>query len=96
MDQLRLTVPLQAQAGDAVAFFVGRNGSSDGIDAFVAAILNAGFGTGGEAAEVDVLQRIFQVHYLHPPNARLATTASTSHACLLHRTTSVTAQLYCL
>ena len=53
-----------------MAFFVGKNGSSDGIDAFVTAVLNAGFGTGGEAAEVDVLQRIFQVRFLHPPAAQ--------------------------
>lgn len=53
-----------------MAFFVGRNGSSDGIDAFVTAVLNAGFGTGGEAAEVDVLQRIFQVRFLHTPAAQ--------------------------
>ena len=50
-----------AQAGEPVAFFVGKNGSSDGIDAFVTSVLNAGFGSGGEAAEIEVLQRIFQV-----------------------------------
>ena len=36
-----------------------RNGSSDGIDAFVTAVLNTGFGSGEEAAQVEVLQRIF-------------------------------------
>ena len=40
---------------------MGKNGSSDGIDTFVASVLNAGFGSGGEAAEIDVSQRIFQV-----------------------------------
>ena len=40
---------------------MGKNGSSDGIDAFVASVLNAGFGSGGEAAEIEVSQRIFQV-----------------------------------
>ena len=44
-----------------MAFFVGKNGSSDGIDAFVTSVLNAGFGSGGEAAEIEVSQRIFQV-----------------------------------
>lgn len=52
---------MYAQAGEPVAFFVGKNGSSDGIDAFVTSVLNAGFGSGGEAAEIEVLQRIFQV-----------------------------------
>ena len=44
-----------------MAFFVGKNGSSDGIDSCVASVLNAGFGSGGEAAEIEVSQRIFQV-----------------------------------
>ena len=52
---------MKVQAGEAVAFFVGRNGSSDGVDAFVTSVLNAGFGSGGEAAQIEVLQRIFQV-----------------------------------
>lgn len=47
-----------------MAFFVGKNGSSDGIDAFVTAVLNTGFGSGEEAAQVEVLQRIFQVCFL--------------------------------
>ena len=51
------------QAGEAVAFFVGKNGSSDGVDAFVTSVLNAGFGNGGEAAQIEVLQRIFQVRF---------------------------------
>ena len=42
---------------------MGKNGSSDGIDAFVASVLNAGFGSGGEAAEIEVSQRIFQVGF---------------------------------
>ena len=52
---------MHVQAGEAVAFFVGRNGSSDGVDSFVTSVLNAGFGSGGEAAQIEVLQRIFQV-----------------------------------
>ena len=40
---------------------MGKNGSSDGIDSCVASVLNAGFGSGGEAAEIEVSQRIFQV-----------------------------------
>ncbi|CAL5223744.1 g6305 [Coccomyxa viridis] len=52
--------PSAPQAGEAVAFFVGKNGSSDGVDAFVTSALNAGFGSGGEAAQIEVLQRIFQ------------------------------------
>ena len=42
---------------------MGKNGSSDGIDAFVASVLTAGFGSGGEAAEIEVSQRIFQVGF---------------------------------
>lgn len=49
-----------------MAFFVGKNGSSDGIDAFVTQVLTAGFGSGGEAAEIEVLQRIFQVLLILP------------------------------
>ena len=49
------------QAGKPVAFFVSKNGSSDGIDAWVASVLNAGFGTGGDAAQIEVLTRIAQV-----------------------------------
>ena len=52
---------MKVQAGEAVAFFVGRNFSSDGVDAFVTSVLNAGFGSSGEAAQIEVLQRIFQV-----------------------------------
>lgn len=39
---------------------MGARGSSDGIDAYVAAIRSAGFGTGGLAAELEVLGRIAQ------------------------------------
>jgi hypothetical protein len=49
------------QVGEAVSFFVGKSGSSDGIDAWVTATLNAGFGSGGEAAEIEVLSRVAQV-----------------------------------
>ena len=52
---------LPEQAGKPVAFFVSKNGASDGIDSWVASVLNAGFGTGGEAAEIEVLNRIAQV-----------------------------------
>ena len=54
-----------------MAFFVGKNGSSDGIDAFVASVLNAGFGSGGEAAEIEVSQRIFQVGHSTVPSRSL-------------------------
>lgn len=53
--------PLLGQAGKPVAFFVSKNGASDGIDAWVATVLNAGFGTGGDQAQLDVLTRISQV-----------------------------------
>lgn len=52
---------MHVQAGEAVAFFVGKNGSGEGVDAFVTSALTAGFGSGGEAAQIEVLQRIFQV-----------------------------------
>lgn len=56
-----LVNPLSVQAGEAVAFFVSKNGASDGIDAWVASVLNAGFGGGGDAAQIEVLSRIAQV-----------------------------------
>ncbi len=58
---MSMTLEVDVQAGEAVAFFVGKNGSSEGVDAFVTSVLNAGFGNGGEAAQIEVLQRIFQV-----------------------------------
>jgi hypothetical protein len=46
-------------AGDVVAFFVDNCG--EGVDQFVNSILQSGFGTGGEASEIAILQRVLQV-----------------------------------
>ena len=58
--------PAAPQAGEPVAFFVGKNGTSDGIDAWVATTRAAGFGAGGQAAELEVLGRIAQVPAANP------------------------------
>lgn len=42
-----------------MAFFVENNG--EGVDQFVGSILQTGFGTGGEAAELAIFNRILQV-----------------------------------
>lgn len=44
-----------------------KNGASDGIDACVASVLNAGFATGGDAAQIEVLTRIAQVFLTPSP-----------------------------
>ena len=46
--------------GEPVAFFVEHNG--DSVDHFVGSILQTGFGTGGEAAEIKILNRLLQVN----------------------------------
>lgn len=48
-------------AGEAVAFFMD-NGEAK--DHFLSSILQTGFGTGGEAAELAVLKRVLQVSLL--------------------------------
>ena len=54
--------PAATQAGQPVAFFVGR--SAEGIDHFVASILQSGFAKGGEAAELAILQHVLKVSTL--------------------------------
>lgn len=42
---------------------MGKSGGTDGIDAWVTSVLTSGFGGGGEAAELEVLSRVAQVHF---------------------------------
>lgn len=55
--------PAAHQAGEPAAFYVGRTG--DSVDHFVASILQSGFGSGGELAEIAVLQRVLKANS-HP------------------------------
>ena len=51
-----------AQAGEPVAFFVGRN--PEGVDAFVTGVLKAGFGEGGPEVTNTLLSKVWQVRGL--------------------------------
>lgn len=53
---------LHVQAGDPVAFFVGRN--PEAVDGFVASVLKAGFGTGGDDVTINILSKLWQVKVL--------------------------------
>ena len=69
------------QAGEPVAFFVGKN--ADTVDSFVATLLHAGFGTGGEAAEISVLSRVLQVRLLRELAHHVAPYPSMSNAAYI-------------
>eukprot|EP00891_Asterochloris_glomerata_P001517 jgi/Astpho2/1517/Aster-x0065 len=62
-------------AGEPVAFFAGK--ATDSVEPFVMGLLEKGFGTGEEAAEVEVLQKLLQERPIRPE--QLLSEGSTAH-----------------